>query len=92
MQWYDYVRVLTAVLVVWSAWRLTNLIKVDRWSYTSRIRDFVWFFYASLFIMFTGAIESITRNAPYRYSALLSLLIAIIAIRATRPSDKQKGG
>lgn len=96
MQWYDYMRLATAVLVVWSTLRLTSLVKRDHLTYSSRLIDYIWFVYATFFVMFIGAIESISRDTPYRYSTTLIFIISLVGFRATRdtgtPLQKSEGG
>lgn len=90
-QWYDYMRLATAMFAVLSAYRLGRLVR-DRWSKLEGVdlkiyAEFVWILFAVFFVFFSGSIEAITRNGTYRYSALISFLIMLAAVRATRKSD-----
>lgn len=91
LQWYDYMRLATAVLTVWIAWRLAMVTR-HRTSlgqtYSSRLKDFLWMFYAYLFTQHIGAIETTLQDAPYRWGAVLSFIICLVAIRATRKTDE----
>lgn len=84
MQWYDYLRITTALLAVIAAYRLARLVQKDHHSYTSRLAEFIWIQFAVYFTLFAGALEAIIAMNTWRYGALLSFFIAAAAVRATR--------
>ena len=96
LQWYDGLRAFTAFFCLWSAWRLTKLVRKDHQTYTARLIDYIWCVYATLFTFFIAAVEAILTNSGYRYTTLLTFLILCVAVRATRddrdPLQKPKEG
>lgn len=84
MQWYDYLRIVTAVLAVIAAYRLARLAKSDHNTYSQRLGEWVWIQFAVFFTLFAGSAEAILQMNGWRYGALLSFLIALAAVRATR--------
>ena len=92
LQWYDYMRMITAVFAVWAAWRMTKNIHLRRrlgQKYSDRLRDFLWLLYAYWFIQFTGAIEAVQKNSDWKWTTLLSFLVSCVAVRATRKSSEE---
>lgn len=88
MQWYDYMRLATALLAAIAAYRLGRRVLVDYKTYSSRLSEYIWIIFAVLFTQFTGAIENMLKGTDYRYGSLLSFMIALAAVRATRKSNK----
>jgi hypothetical protein len=84
MQWYDYLRIATALLAIIAAYRLARLVQKDHSTYSPRLAEYVWILFAVFFTLFAGAIEAILQMNGYRYGALLSFLIAVASVRATR--------
>lgn len=84
MQWYDYLRITTAVLSIVAAYRLALLAKKDYKTYTKRLSEFVWILFATFFTLFAANIEAILKGNDWRYSALLTFFIALAGVRATR--------
>jgi len=78
---------LVAALSVWAGHRLTQQVKKDHTSFSPRLKDFVYLIYAFLFLLFAAAIEGITNNLGYRWVTTVSLIIVLVAVRATRSSD-----
>lgn len=90
VQWYDYVRLVTAVAALAAMFRLSRLIRNQSHhgqTYSTRLRDFLWLTYAFLFTQIAGALSAVLIDAPLNYGSLLSLTIALVAIHATRESD-----
>lgn len=88
LQWYDGMRLLTAVLAVVSAYRLAHRVKDDHPTYSRRLAEFVWVIFAVLLMQFVGALENVFHNTEYRYGGLLSFLIVLVLLRATRKTDE----
>lgn len=84
MQWYDYIRIGTALLAIVAAHRLGRLVIKDYKTYSTRLAEFVWILFAVFFTLFAAAIEAILSANGYRYGSILSFLIALAAVRATR--------
>jgi hypothetical protein len=84
MQWYDYLRIATAVLAVFAGYRLLQLMIKDYNTYTPRLAEFVWILFMVFFTLFAGAVEAILEHNGWRYGALLSFFIAAAGVRATR--------
>lgn len=84
MQWYDYLRIATAVLAIIAAYRLARLAKSDHSSYSDRLSEWVWIQFAVFFTLFAGSVEAISAGNGWRYGALLSFMIACAAVRASR--------
>jgi NO-binding membrane sensor protein with MHYT domain len=84
LQNYDYMRLLTAVLAVFAAYRLAKLVRKDYQTYTTRLAEWVWFIFAVLFTTFVAMIEAVGKNGEYRYGSMLSFLIVCAALRASR--------
>lgn len=90
LQWYDFVRLFTALLSVIAAYRLGQIVRhrlLSGHTYSDRMRDFLWLIFAYLFLQFTGTIESVQKDSPWKYTTFLGFMIALVAIRATRKSD-----
>ncbi len=90
MQWFDYLRLVTAFVSAIGLYRIWKMIRVPerRKGYTSRLKDIIWFVAASLVLFVVGSLEAIADDAPYGQRLWLSLLVALVGIRATRWSDE----
>lgn len=86
-QWYDGVRVLTAIITVVAFYRLGHLVNEFWKEYSTRIKEFVWLIFASLFLTFEGALESVLADTGWAWRIPVQLLIACAAYWATRHSD-----
>lgn len=84
MQWYDYVRITTALLAVLAAYRMALLVRKDHEGYSKKLAEFVWIMFAVFFTLFASSLEAIEQNGTWRYGILLSFLIACASVRATR--------
>ena len=84
MQWYDYMRVTTATLSVIAGFRLTRLVARTEDDMTNRMLEFLYLIYALFFMIFMGSLELMLNDVGYSYTAVVSLIIMLVAIRATR--------
>lgn len=85
LQFYDYLRILTAIMAAIAAYRLGRQVRTRYVDYTRRLGEWVWIIFMALFLFFAGSIEAIAANTSYRYGTFLSLTITAAAIRAYRP-------
>ena len=94
LEWYDYMRLASALLAVIGMYRLGRMflhrrrqeaagLKFDE----SRIGDFFWVISASLLTIVIGSLEQTIGDAPYRSAAILTFMITLVALRATRRRD-----
>lgn len=88
IQWYDYLRLITVVLSSLAFYRLAIIAFRHRETYTSRLIDFLWLIFASLFLVTVAGVEAIIQNSPWGYRTLLNFLVAAIGLRATRSSEE----
>jgi hypothetical protein len=84
LQFYDYMRLATALLALIAAYRLSKLVRKDYKTYSRKLAEWIWFIFAVLFTQFIAALENVGANTTYRYGALLSFFIAASAVRAAR--------
>ena len=87
LQWYDWVRLCIVVASIASMYRLSTNIRHSETMYSDRMKDYIFVIFVFLFMQFTGSLESIVRDLPFRYSLVLSVVVSVVAFRATRKSD-----
>lgn len=91
LQWYDFMRLLTAVINIAAMYRLAlNLRLVEAAGgevVPSKHRDFIWYINAALLTQAAGAIEAAIQDTPYRTAAVLSFIISLVAFHATRRDE-----
>lgn len=88
LQWYDFVRLGTSVLAIVSMWRLGHLMVRNHQTYSPRLKDFIFVLNIAFFTQMIGSLESVIRDAPWRYTIVLSLALTVVGVRATRQTDK----
>ena len=86
IQWYDWIRIATAILAVASMWRLGRSMVKRHHSYSSRLKDFLFVINVALFTLAVGSLESVLLDAPLRYTTVLSVALVVVAFRATKES------
>lgn len=84
LQWYDFLRITTACLSMFAAYRLGKMVWNDHEGYSTRLKEWAWVIFAVLFTLFTGPLEAVGHDTGYRYGALLSLVIVLAVHRAIR--------
>lgn len=87
LQWYDFVRLLVVVLSIWAMYRLGRLCVRHHQRYSPRLKDFLYLVFALMVQMTMGTIENLIKDGPARYTTLLTLVIALVAIRATKNTE-----
>lgn len=88
LQWYDYIRLATAVLALAAAFRLTRVVRKREEVQSPLGRSFLWLIFAFLLLEIINALDTIVNNDPWRYLVLIRFFIMVVAIRATTSSDK----
>ena len=88
IQWYDIVRLCNAALCVASMYRLGRRMVQNHQSYSPRLKDFIFVLNIALFTQMIGSLEAVIQDSPWRYTIVFSTALAVVAFRATRPSDK----
>lgn len=88
LQWYDYLRLVIATCALIALYRLGYLYKLRGDGWSPRLRDIAWVFAGYLFITIAGMLEQVADDIPWGYRTILTFVISIVAIRATRYSDE----
>ena len=95
LQWYDYMRMVTGVLALIGMWRCAMMFrmrrkkeKTDRRASDPRLDDFFWVVSAMLLTILIGSLEHISGGTGYRSAGVLSLMITLVTLRATRGRKK----
>lgn len=98
LQWYDSLRILTALLAAIVMYRLAIMYRSRRMRERlntsipdSRLDDFFWVLSATMFVLLEQAIEIIGANVPLRGATLLNLMIAFVVLRATQKPKEPLG-
>lgn len=92
LQWYDIMRMLTALFLIGSSYRLMKIAHRDYQkgkTYSQQLKEFVWLVFGFFFVLILGALEALAKNADYRYTALLSFTLSLAALRATRYTEEK---
>lgn len=91
LQWFDFMRIATAILAVVGMYRLGLMFiirkraeKNDRRAPERRLDDFFWVVSATMFAFMLGSFENVAGDSPYRSASLLTFMITLVTIRATR--------
>ena len=87
LQFYDWMRIATAIFAALAAYRLSHRVRAGHKSYSTRLKEWVWIIFAILFVQALGAIENVLQDTDYRVGSMLSFFISLAAFRAAR-----KGG
>lgn len=83
LQWYDFLRMLTATIALASLYLLARTSRV-RWRlYTRRIRELSWVLQGWLVLAIEGSIEQIITDVPFGSRNMLSFIIVCVCFRAT---------
>lgn len=83
LQWFDYLRMLTCVLMVVALYG-SGRRAFKLWSiYTERLRELWWTFNAALLFITEGTIEAIIQDTPWGPRVLLYFLLSIAAVKST---------
>lgn len=88
LQWYDWFRLVTAALALIAAYRLGRVVNRRMSTYSSQVRQFVVVLFASLFLVFEGALEATYDNTRLTWRSLIQFIVAIVTLTATRRSDE----
>lgn len=91
LQWYDYLRMVNALLALVAMYRL-GLMFIERRKQDfeadrapeSRLDDFFWVLSATMFTVVVAMIEQIHANAGFRSASLLTFAICVVCIKAAR--------
>jgi hypothetical protein len=82
LQWYDYMRLCSVIITIIAAFLFLRRAR-SRWDqYTHRDKDLLWAFTALLFLMSSGTLEVVMRDAPMRFTTPLSFIISLVCLRA----------
>lgn len=87
MQWYDYLRLVTAALALAALYRSGKQVAKNGGSYTRKQRELWWVYNGFLFLLFEGMLEQIALNVVWGPRTILSFLFALVALRATLHAD-----
>lgn len=82
LQWYDYLRLVTAVLLVVALYGSGRHAFRDWRNYTQRLRELWWVFNAALLLLAEGSIESAVMDNPWGPRVLLNFILSLAAIKA----------
>lgn len=88
MQWYDYFRLLIAALALVALYRLVGLYRLRGDGWSPRLKDIAWVFFGYLFLTVVGMLEQILQDVQWGSRMILTFLVTLLAIRATRYSDE----
>lgn len=87
MQWYDWLRLLTAGISLTAIFYLGRNWVRREIKYSSRLLDFWWAFNAMLFAVAFTMIEKVVRDYDLTWSVVPSLLASVVCLKAAHSKN-----
>lgn len=88
LQWYDLVRLTTAVLSLLSFYLLTRRLLTDNSRRSPEpVRNYFYSILVFLIVSFVGAVESILTDRPISSTLFLSVLASLFAFKAVKTKN-----
>lgn len=83
-EWYDVVRVLTAVLCLISMYYLGLRVKNRRRAFSPTEIDLWWGLNAALLVFFVSSIENIVQNNGFGARVVLTFIASVVLLKGSR--------
>ena len=89
MEWYDYVRVLNALIALAGMYYLGDSWRRRNKDYSTRLKDFWWALNALLFCVLMGNLEQIVRDREESWTLFVVFFASLVCVKAARNKERQ---
>jgi hypothetical protein len=88
MQWYDWWRLITAILTLLVIYRLAHRLNDRARNFSRPTKEWSWVIFVALTLSFEACVEGLVEDSPFAWRIPLEFILMLAGLRATRYSDE----